>query len=272
MKNLIISTVGDKSLHKFWNSSKDYDTFLIYYGDNIGYENQSTYYKKTKGFKYHLIKDVLEEYPQLFDYDFIWLPDDDVAAFPTDICRLFSIMAEYDLKIAQPSIMGYYGVEANLHHAGSVLRYTNWVEIMCPCFSSDALKTCKESFKENNCGWSIEGIWNVMLGHPRNKIAIIDDVIVCHTRPVLTGDTYSNVKNPLDFALKEANDVCHKWELGKHAQSDLAYGKPISTEVYCAVQYGQIRKVVGKGVAKDKRCWPDGEVFANMIRALKCSE
>jgi Protein of unknown function (DUF707). len=272
MKNLVISTVGDQSLHKLWIKSEAYDTCLVYYGDKEGYPEESTFYKKAKGYKYHLIKDLLDESPHFFEYDYIWLPDDDVAARPSDIIKLFSMMKEYQLEISQPSIMGYYGVEVNLHKTGSILRYTNWVEIMCPCFSSAALKICKESFKENNCGWSIEGIWNVLLGHPRDKIAIIDDVIVCHTRPVLTGDTYTNLTNPLEFALKEANDVCSRWELGKHAQSDLSYGKPISTEVYCAVQYGQVRKVVGKNIPKDKRCWPDSEIFTDMITSLKYRE
>lgn len=272
MKNLVISTVGDQSLHKFWCKSNDYDTFLIYYGDNIGYEGESTFYKKAKGYKFHLIKDAIEELPSIHSYDYVWLPDDDVAACPSDISKLFSIMEKYKLEIAQPSIIGYYGVSINLHKAGTVLRYTNWVEIMCPVFSKKSLQICKQSFKENNCGWSIEGIWNVLLDHPRDKIAIIDDVVVCHTRPVLTGDTYSKIDKPLEFALQEAKEVCDKWHLDQHYKKDLAYGTPISNEVYCAVQYGQIKKVLGKGIEKEKRCWPDSSNFVEMIKALKAFE
>ena len=171
-KNLVISTVGDESLHKHWIDCGQYfDTFLVYYGDNKGYENESRYYQRQKGSKFHLISDAIDSLgSKIDDYDYIWLPDDDVYLEKHDLLRLFHYMENYDLDLAQPSIIGWYGVEMNLHQQGSLMRFTNWVEIMCPCFSLDALKKCQNTFKENECGWSIEGLWNIRLGHPRNKI------------------------------------------------------------------------------------------------------
>jgi hypothetical protein len=263
-KNLVISTVGDSSLHKFWcNKNNKFDTFLIYYGDKNNYKNQSTYYKKAKGYKYHLIKDVLEEMPELFKYDYIWLPDDDVAANITDVEKLFSLMELYNLDLAQPSIMGHYGAKITLNQIKSKIRFTNWVEIMCPCFSSRALKICKEVFKENNCGWSIEQIWNVLLEHPKDKIAIIDDIVVFHTRKGLTGDTYKDIKNPLKFALSEANKIYKKWNLFEEIKKDLKFGKLFNEEIFGVVIYDQIMSD-----KKEEKFFPKSDFLEKIFKSF----
>ena len=250
-KNLIISTVGDNSLHRRWlSNSASYDVALIYYGDSVGYEGESKYYYKSKGFKYHLIKDFLENNPILYSYDYVWLPDDDIQADPEDIEKLFRMMADYDLWVAQPSIIGYYGVKITLHQLGSLIRFTNWVEIMCPCFNSKALKICQKVFKENETGWSIETIWNELIGHPKDKIAIIDDIVVVHTRPV--GGNYR-----LEKALKEANEVYYKWKLDKEMEKDIEYGSQTGGDIYCSVIYKQFFKEMEDGIEKSERCWPN---------------
>ena len=257
IKNLVIGAVGDKSLHHHWlNGKRNYDLFLIYFGDGQGYEGEGEYYKRAKGYKFHLIQDVLAENPDLLKYDYIWLPDDDIYATPKEINKLFRMMQEYDLYLAQPSIVGWYGVDITLHQKGSVLRYTNWVEIMCPCFSGMALDICKSVFKENKTGWSIETIWNVLLDHPRDKIAIIDDIIVAHTRRVLKGETHKDRADPLLEAMQEANEVYYKWKLDREMEKDLKHGTPVNGEIYCAVVYNQIKKPMEEPIKREERCWP----------------
>ena len=269
-QNLVISAVSDTSLHRKWSESKDFDSLLIYFGDKEGFEKESTFYKRAKGYKYHLIQDVLEEMPELFEYEYIWLPDDDIAAHPSDVCKLFSLMNKYNLQIAQPSIMGYYGANITLHQKGSKIRFTNWVEIMCPCFSSSALKICKSCFKENNCGWALENIWNHLLGHPKDKIAIIDDIIVIHTRPVLTGDTYKGKQSPLNWAISEMKKVHEKWDIQNKKIEDNKYGKTIEGEVF-ATLYHQEFKEMEKGINKKERCWPESELIKELInKASHC--
>lgn len=256
-KNLVIGAVGDNSLHKCWiKGHTSYDLFLIYYGDGEGYEGDSKYFRRAKGFKYHLIQDVLNECPELFDYEYVWLPDDDIYATSVEIDRLFGMMKQFDLWLAQPSIMGYYGVEITLHQMGSLIRFTNWVEIMCPCFSSKALQTCKDVFKENKTGWSIETIWNVLLGHPRDRIAIIDDIVVFHTRAVMKGETYRGKPSPLSEAMAEAEAVYAKWNLDKEMEKDRSHGAETGGEVYCSVVYKQIKRKLEGTMPKHLRFWP----------------
>lgn len=268
-KNLVISTVSDTSLHKSWVQSEGYDTYLIYYGDKIGYEGESTHYKKAKGYKYHLIKDAIEEMPNLWEYDYFWLPDDDIAASPIEINKIFSYMENYKLWLAQPSIMGYYGVDVTLHQKGSKIRFTNWVEIMCPCFSLNAILKCKDVFKENNCGWAIEGIWNRLLGHPKDKIAIIDDVIVFHTRPVLSGDTYTGKENPFKFAKTEADKIYRKWNLSEDVKVCQKNGNLIKSEVHGMVIYKQEFKEMEANIPKNERFWPSNTLFENFIKTTR---
>ena len=49
-KNLVISAVGDESLHRCWSESNQfYDTMLIYYGDGEGYADECSLQKRQKG-------------------------------------------------------------------------------------------------------------------------------------------------------------------------------------------------------------------------------
>lgn len=268
-RNAILSAVGDRSLHRHWvRDRSNFDTYLVYYGDNPEPEGYPHYALRAKGYKYHLLKKLLEDRPELYRYNYLWLPDDDVHLDTASINRLFGTMAKYNLQLAQPSISGYYGVEITLPQKGSILRYTNWVEIMCPCFSSDALKKCSQSFTENNTGWGIEMMWNKLLGHPRDKIAIIDDIVAVHTRPVLTGDTYHGRENPLDFAMSEAKALVDKYDLAADMDKDLPHGTPVVGEVWGSVMYGQIVKEMEDGVPKPERFWPPCGLLEHAIRGL----
>lgn len=264
-KNLVIGCVGDSSLHHHWIKNSKFDLYLVYFGDDKDYSKDAKYYKKEKGYKYHLIFDLLKENQNIFDYEYIWLPDDDILIDGESIDKLFLFMKKYELWLAQPSIVGWYGVDITLHQKGTILRYTNWIEIMCPCFSGESLKKCHSVFKENKTGWSIETIWNVLLGHPRNKIAIIDDIVAIHTRPVLTGETHNKRENPLKEAMEEAILVYNKWNLEKEVKSDVPFGTIIESEIYCAVEYGRIKKPMEKNIPKEKRYWFPGHTLTNVL-------
>jgi hypothetical protein len=56
------------------------------------------------------------------------------------------------------------------------------------------------TFNATKSSWGLDMIWDYELGHPRNKIAILDDVIAIHTREVKSGDLYKNhtTHNPFD--------------------------------------------------------------------------
>lgn len=273
-KNLIIATVGDQSLHKYWMNEK-YDLLLINYGNN-DYSSDSKYYKKAKGTKFHLIADVLNENPELLaNYDYIWMPDDDIYLKPPDINKLFEIATKHELWICQPSIMGWYGLAVTLNQADSHLRYTNYVEIMCPCFKSSIIHKCIDTFKENKSGWGIDALWNIRLDHPQTKLAIIDDVIAIHTRPIGGGDMYKlQTDGSKDNALKEAQDLYVKYNLDEENYQDTKYGKCVSTEsfhtlYFNTIEYGKIHRSIEAGLDVKNRLWPKSNEIYNLCENIR---
>lgn len=265
--SLVIATVGDKSLHRQWLDGEGYDTCLIYYGDNEGYPEESKYYYTMKGPKYHLIKKVLKSNPELVEnYVYFWLPDDDVLLEAQAVTKLFQYMQFFKLELGQPAIVGYYSLSLNLPQPNSRLRFTNFVEIMCPCFARNALLKCVETFDENQSGWSYDALWNELLKHPRRSIAIIDDIIAIHTRPVFGGDLYKNCDQTPDDALEEGKALFDKHDLGKRRWKDLKYAQ--ERHSHDNVVYSIVSKSNEEETPRGERVWPPHNTWQQYLHSL----
>lgn len=201
-KNLIILCTGDNPAHVFGcsNLKKNYDILVIYYGNNVScfkkkYNNIDYFYNK-KGYKFNLIKDYYYENEKIFNkYKNIFIPDDDLIFKEKDINLFFDIFNQNNLLLAQPSLIGYFSHTITLHRFEFILRYTNFVEIMMPCFSNIAFKICVKFFDKTTSGWGLDYLWPKILGYPTNKIAIIDEVFGIHPRKVGSSKIYTNNKN-----------------------------------------------------------------------------
>ena len=273
-KNLIVASVGDSSLHKHWkpNHSSSYDLALIYYGNGDGYKDDAKIHINKKGTKFHLIADFIEN-EDLSNYDYIWIPDDDLFIDSKSVEKIFKVSKKYDLWLSQPSIMGWYGLDVTLHHKNSFMRYTNYVEIMCPCFQYQALMKCLPTFKENKSSWGIDHIWNLKLGNPTDKIAIIDDVIAIHTRPVGGGDIYKN-NSDISVAKEENFSIYQKYNMDESSYNDLKNGKLVSQESFGlsyhnTVEYSRIYKQLEAGIDVSKRIWPPSPIMEGICEKIK---
>ena len=97
MDNLIISPVGDNSLHSSWmGDDAHFDLVLLYYGDNENIAQSYLYYTPyvytAKGEKYHLLKSFIQSNLDFIsNYKYIWFPDDDVSISTQNINKLFKI-------------------------------------------------------------------------------------------------------------------------------------------------------------------------------------
>lgn len=275
-KNLIVSTVGNNSLHKKWGSLKNscFDLFLINYG-NKSYKNDSKYYIEKKGFKYKLIYECLKNNKILENYEYIWIPDDDILIDNDSIRNLFHLARHYDLWVCQPSIIGWYGLLVTLHNANTKIRFTNHVEIMCPCFKKEALEKCIETFNTNNSGWGVDSLWNIKLGQPTDRIAIIDDVVAIHTRPVGGGELYKNLGGEkFESALEEDYKVWKENKMDQTSYDDLKNGIIRSAELhalnyYNIVEYSRVYKQLEAGVPVENRFWPPNEFIKEQISLNK---
>lgn len=203
-KNLIISAVGDKSCHKDWIlGNPNFILVLIYYGNNDvifnDYKKDSQIVIKQEGQKFPLINNFINNNKEFItQFDFIWLPDDDLSISTENLNELFDIANEYQLSICQPSVVALdnnvvYNITRPQH--GVKLKYTKFVEVMAPMFSKDVLMMLYDDFILSESGWGLDFLWPHKLNYPQNKIAIIDKITVIHTKPLSTD--YSRFKiNP----------------------------------------------------------------------------
>jgi hypothetical protein len=202
-RNLVIVACGDNSLHSDWLlGDKNFDFGFIYYGDSDEkfeeYKKQSKYNLKKKGQKWHLIYDFIKIFEdEIKKYDYIWFPDDDLKTDFDSINRLFNINTDFKLNLSQPTLDGYVSFDIERRIDESILRFTDFVEIICPIMNIKTVFKLLDTFIYNDSGWGLDFLWPKILGYPENKIAIIDDVTVTHTRPV-SGDYSRFKKKPMD--------------------------------------------------------------------------
>jgi hypothetical protein len=126
------------------------------------------------------------------DYDAVWFPDDDISSDCASVCRMFDLLHEHELWLAQPAL----GPGSHVSHAITrryarfALRYTSFVEVMCPVFSRATLERLAYTFGQSVSGWGLDYLWPHLLGYPRDRVAVLDAAPVVHTRPQGTGSNY----------------------------------------------------------------------------------
>lgn len=57
-----------------------------------------------------------------------------------------------------------------------------------PMFSREALRRCLDTFDRTQSSWGIDCLWWPLLGHPRDRFAIIDATPMHHTKPADEGN------------------------------------------------------------------------------------
>ncbi|WP_053433332.1 DUF707 domain-containing protein [Sporosarcina globispora] len=217
---LVMARVGDTSLHKEWlqpNGCKNFDLFLEYYGNGSNdFRNDCDFYSEGKDTKWPRLYRIIEEYGEhIFNYDAVWIPDDDISTDYSTINQMLEIFMHYDLLLAQPALTkdSFYSHKITKRKRGCLLRYTQFAEVMAPIFSREALQLCWKSFVKSRSGWGLDSVWPKILGYPQNKIAIIDKTPVQHTRPIRGGTLYKDIEKGSEW--KEIKRICKEYGVTK---------------------------------------------------------
>ncbi len=199
-KFLAIARAGDDSKHETWlsdRSRKNFDLLVAYYGKEPNkWRGNADFYDQTAGLKYPWFSDWLKNPTIDIDgYDAVWLSDDDIESTSAAVSDMFEIFHEHQLWVAQPAMRrdSVHTFPMFLTLPGYKLRYCNFVEAQTPIFSKFTLKTLTWTFGENQSGWGLDFLWVKELGHPKEKMAIIDAAPVYHGRPLRTSDMYTKV-------------------------------------------------------------------------------
>ena len=213
-KYLVFSSVGDRSNLPSWIANKrhkKFDLVVYYYGDQKTVPYDADVAITRKGLKFENFYHFLEHNDVNY-YDAIWVVDDDIIMDTRSIMRMFRLFTKYDLWLAQPS----FSEESNLsweftqNHAGTVLRYTNFIENGVVIFSSQVLPLLKDTFLDAKSGFGIDYVWVRKLGFPEDKIAIIDDVKCIHPK---SGYSSLNEVIPRDEHPRQGAELLKKYGL-----------------------------------------------------------
>ncbi len=231
-RNLIISPVGDNSCHRGWIKSghKEFDVMLIYFGDKKKkYHKDADYYLEIKGlFKLENISMAIKQYySTITKYDAVCLPDDDITMDAAMLNHIFRIFHKYNLDMAQPTIAA--GVRSHAFTRQKpeyILRFVNWVEMMCPIFKKSTLLEILPTFMLNRSGYGIDVLWGKVFEGKR--IAAIDRCGIYHKVQYKGADQHDREYNKtlankgIDYRKEENESVCR---YGASAHDQIEYGK-----------------------------------------------
>ena len=199
MRNLAIARAGDTSRHKTWlsdPSKKNFDLLVAYFGEHPGtWREHADRYDHWNGLKYPWFEHFLRENRWVFDYDAIWLADDDLEADTATVSDAFDIFQAERLLLAQPALTHDSVVchEMMRRKMGCYLRYVGFVEEQMPIFSRECLGRIEHTMGETISGWGLGVAWAKILGHPLDKMAVIDAAPMKHIRPLGQSDMYKKI-------------------------------------------------------------------------------
>jgi hypothetical protein len=196
-RNLVVVRTGEGSLHHSWlshDSVRNWDLIESYYGSEPE-KNLDPRFDRIvdRGLKWDSLHRLFLSRPALLkDYDYIWLPDDDLACQQAAINQIFELTRQFDLLVSQPSLSGasYYSHPTMLHNPEFLLRHTNFIEVMCPCFKTSYLEKILPLLELSPSGWGLDFVWSMIAEKPRQRSAVLDQVSVTHTRPMGEGPIY----------------------------------------------------------------------------------
>lgn len=191
--NLVVVRAGERSLHPGW-LNRPYETrtfdLLVSYFSETAYarhrEEPGVSAVLVTGGKWDGLFKTLMSLPELGHYDYVWLPDDDIASDGETIDRMFDLARIYELSICQPALTrdSYFSHFLFSQCRAFRLRYVNHVEIMVPCLSRALLKRALPYFEGTMSGFGLDYIWCRWPESGPFRAGILDDIAVHHTRPI----------------------------------------------------------------------------------------
>jgi hypothetical protein len=189
-KNLVLTRVGQNSLHPEWLEGDGPRNWDLYLSPFQPIEPQSaldcTVGDVVRGPKWSGIREVLHDWDGWREYDFIWLPDDDIRASAGTISGMFDVAEEVGLDLFAPALdeESYFAHFITKQNPRLFGRWVGFVEIMVPGFSRSALERLLPTLdlSETGWGWGLDSVWPKLLGY--ENVGIIDGITVTHTRPV----------------------------------------------------------------------------------------
>jgi hypothetical protein len=185
--NLVVVRAGDNSLHPLWlatGGERNWDLVVNYGGDKaLRYPNSGDAMVRidSKGPRWHALHSLLCDTSDAWrSYEYVWLPDDDLAVCCDEINRMFDLMGALDLHLAQPSFSwdSHVDLAATLHNPNFSLRYASFVDPTAAVLSQSMLRRVTPTLRESLHGSALGYVWPSLLDNPARQCAILDRVQV----------------------------------------------------------------------------------------------
>lgn len=189
-QHLVIPRVGKRSLHPFWldqTKERSWDLYLCPFQEiTAPPDGECTVGDVLPGPKWEGLRTLLNNWNGWRDYDYIWLPDDDIFTNQEDIDAMFRFGAALDFDLFAPALQenSYYAHYITMANQSFFARRVGFVEIMVPCFRRETLEQLLPTLDltATGWGWGLDSVWPKLLGY--EGLGILDGVPVMHTRPV----------------------------------------------------------------------------------------
>lgn len=189
-KNLVVARVGRNSLHRCWvdpGRPRDWDLYLCPFQEIVPQAELGCIQGAViPGPKWTGLRQLLNEWDGWRDYDYIWLPDDDILATQDSITAMFAAARELQFQLFAPALheASHYAHYVGMRNKSFFARRVGFVEIMVPGFSREALEKLLPSLdlSTTGWGWGLDSLWPTLLDY--RDLGIIDGVPVLHTRAV----------------------------------------------------------------------------------------
>lgn len=238
---LLVSRVGRNGRFQSWlkgNEPPIFDLFLSFYNPSfVPSVTIGNFMECRPGFKVEGYGGFLLDNANLVDeYDYVAFFDEDLEASADAINGAFRLCSKYNLKIAQPALTknSYFTFAALLQQRAFDLRFTNFIEMMCPIFRRDILKKIEPLYRSGYES-GIDLIWCNLVAEGPRDFAVLDAFPVYHTEPV--------------GGAKEANGFTGKRTYMDDISEIITF---FSLPLLCCVPYAGIR--------------PDGRIVTDKLR------
>jgi hypothetical protein len=145
-RDLVLARVGAGSLHGSWLSGDDpreWDLHLVPFqpvpfasGPDLEVADV------IPGPKWTGLREYLRSWDGWRDYDFVWMPDDDIFATKATISAMFDVARVVSLDLFAPALhdASHFAHFSTMRNHSFFGRWTGFVEIMMPAFSRGALE------------------------------------------------------------------------------------------------------------------------------------
>lgn len=189
-RHLVLARVGRNSLHTFWldpGRERDWDLRLVPFQEMPEQDpEQLVLGDMIPGPKWAGLRELLTTWDGWREYEYVWLPDDDIHTTQETISAMFALAGELGFDLFAPALheTSYYAHFDTMVNRRFAARATGFVEIMAPGFRSETLARLLPTLDRTptGWGWGLDSLWPKLLGYER--MGVLDATPVLHTRPV----------------------------------------------------------------------------------------